>query len=204
MGVTEYAIIVVAENTAGLRKASERVLRSTASQAEAPGAPQNVVGTPRSTGITVTWEEPKTLGKTKEGKPATITGYTVYYKKGTGITDDDITNINVNDNVKSVESTATEAILFRLTGGTQYAIVVRAKNNVGMSSTNAAITSTTLSLAKAAEPMKGLTVTQPNAASEVSVLWEHPQDKGKTKEGERGNDCKTTPCTIEKQQKQNQ
>ena len=192
LGVTQYAIIVVAENTAGLRTASKLVLRNTASQAEAPGEPQNVVGTPTRTStavsITVTWEAPKTLGKTKEGKPATITGYTVYYKKGADtITDDDIKNIANNDDVKAATpdpKTPTEVILSGLPILTKYAIVVRAKNSADMSSTSAVITSTTLSLATAPKQTTDLkATTQYYATSSVVVSWTAPTDAGKAANG---------------------
>ena len=187
LGVTQYAIIVVAENTAGLRTASERVLRNTASQAEAPGEPQNVVGTPTRTSIavsiTVTWEAPKTLGKTKEGKEATITGYTVYYKEGADtITDDDITNKNV-ESATPDPKTPTEVILSGLPILTKYAIVVRAKNSADMYSTSAVITSTTLSLATAPTQTTDLKATQSTVTSPVIVSWKAPTDAGEAANG---------------------
>ncbi len=169
LGVTKYAIIVVAENTAGLRTASERVLRNTASQAEAPSEPQNVVGKPTGTSIKVTWEAPKTLGKTKEGNDATIE-YTVYYKKGADtITGDDITK----KNVESVESTATTVTLSELSAGTKYAIAVVAKNNGNESSKRAVITSTTLSGAAAPGQITDLVVAASEAGT-VELKWTTP------------------------------
>ncbi len=193
LGVTKYAIIVVAENTAGLRTASDLVLRNTASQAVAPGAPQDVdvVEEPTSTSITVTWKAPATLGKTKEGNDAEITGYTVYYKAGTTtITGDDITK----KNVESVESTATTVTLSGLLGATKYAIAVRAKNsddakNSGdMSSTSEVITSTTLSGATAPGQITDLVVAASEAGT-VELKWTTPT---------AGKVAKGTDATITK------
>ncbi len=88
LGNTEYAIIVVAENTAGLRgPASDLVLRSTVTQATAPlevsGITTRLGKVANNTQeIIVEWDIPtaEQRGKDRKGVAATIESYTIYYR----------------------------------------------------------------------------------------------------------------------------
>ncbi len=192
LGNSKYAIIVVAENTAGLRKASDPTTVTIASQATAPSKP----GTPtllRATGssLKIQWTAPATLGKTKEGKDAEITGYTVYYKAdATTITAEDIKaaessskTTQVTQSVTPNPSTATEVTLSGLLGATKYVIAVVAKNSGDESSRASAVVNSETTSAATASSKPGTVTLRVATATSLEIQWDAPTDAGKKAKG---------------------
>ncbi len=143
-GEQEYAVIVVAKTNNGNSPASAKQTATTGSLAIAPTAPviNDKVELGKSTDeatatLKISWTA-STPGQLADGTPATISGYTVYWAKGSTVT---TASANKDD------PPASPYTITGLKGEQEYAVIVVAKTNNGNSPASAKQTATTGSLA---------------------------------------------------------
>ncbi|HEX8004658.1 MAG TPA: fibronectin type III domain-containing protein [Mycobacteriales bacterium] len=149
---TAYKFTVKATNAVGTSPASAESAPVT--PFTVPDAPTGVTGTPADGAVNVSWTAPSFNGG------SAITGYTVTASPGNA--------------TKSVDGTATTAMVTGLTNGTAYTFTVKATNDRGASAASApsaAITPYTV-------PGAPTTVQGTPGDGQVTVTWEAPASTG--------------------------
>ena len=154
---TSYTFKVKATNSIGdsvYSTASDAVTPKTT-----PGAPTNVVGTPSSTQVVVTWTAPASNGG------GAITGYQIVWTDGGGGSD------YVGGGTTSYTATG-------LTNGTSYTFTVRASNNPNTFTPASPFSDPSSAVTPAAVPTAPNSVTGTLGNGEVSLTWNAGNSNG--------------------------
>ncbi len=149
-GGTAYAVMVVAHNLKGAGVASGILTATpttpTASSATAPGPPTGVTvkdeTASASTGqLKVTWENPTNYGTDAKGDASSYITSFVYWKKGQTVSPSNSDGKTTLEGVTGPPHTY--YTIANLETGTEYAIIVVATNNVGLSAPSDVVKHTT-------------------------------------------------------------
>ena len=178
-GKTDYTFMVIAQNSAGFSSdTSIPQTKTTQSAATAPTAPTEIqISQIDADAMRISWITPSNPGKTDLGNPASLTGYTLYWQEGD--------SVDVSSTLKKDLATALHHYTITgLRGKSEYAVIVVAQNNVGLSSTPSITeTATTLSARQAAAPPTTPTISN-QQSDRMTISWSAPDDLGKIDTGD--------------------
>ncbi len=169
LGNTDYQFELVAKDSESQTSIGTRKV-SIGDLEKAPAAPTIKIKGYTANAISVEWSKPDP-GKISTGAAASITGYTIYWKKGADVTSSD-TAVDISSTHASFSSLSYALSSLTLAANDVYSFIVKAENSAGLSVTSPEVSVTISGASAPAKPTNVKAVLNTGKKTSIDVSWD--------------------------------